>query len=91
MIMSTQDWTPYVLIFLVAALILWRLDRLGKQLEAVRDLLLLELGNEETKSEILQQRAWDKEERKKSARQFWIFWGVVCAAAVIWHAIIHRP
>jgi len=49
--MSGQEWTPYVVIFAMAALVMWRLDRLGKQVEAVRDHLLLELGNEETKSE----------------------------------------
>jgi hypothetical protein len=35
--MSAQDWTTFVVIFGVAALVMWRLDRLGKQIEAVRD------------------------------------------------------
>src|SRR5262245_30515549 len=66
-----------VVVFLVAALLMWRLDRLSKQLEAVRDLLLVELGNEETKNETLQAIEWEKKERRKEQRQFWIFWGVV--------------
>jgi type VI protein secretion system component VasF len=85
--MSGQDWAPYVIIFGVAALVMWRLDRLGKQLEAVRDHLLVELGNEETASETLRSREWEKNERKKERRQFWIFWGVVLLAVVIWYAV----
>ncbi len=54
--MSGQDWAPYVVIFLGVALVIWRLDRLGKQIEAVRDNLLLELGNAETQSEVLRER-----------------------------------
>jgi len=85
--MSGQDWAPYIIIFGVATLVLWRLDRLGKQLEAVRDHLLVELGNEETASETLRSREWEKRERKKERRQFWIFWGVVLLAVVIWYAV----
>jgi hypothetical protein len=88
--MNGQDWMAYIPMYVVAALILWRLDRLGKQLEAVRDLLLLELGNEETKSDVLQQREWEKKERKKEARQFWIFWAIVSLAGIIWYMVTHH-
>jgi hypothetical protein len=83
--MSSYDLTPYVLIGLV--FIVWRLDRLGKQLQAVRDHLLIELGNEETRSETLRDREWEKKERKKEARQFWTFWGAGGLAVIIWYAI----
>jgi hypothetical protein len=63
--MSAQDWTTFVVIFGVAALVMWRLDRLGKQIEAVRDQLLFELGNEDVKSETLRSREWDTNERKR--------------------------
>jgi hypothetical protein len=85
--MTGQD---YLGILLIAALFWWRLDRIGKQLEAVRDHLLLELGNEETKSEVLQDREWEKKERKRDARQFWIFWTIFGVAALIWYGVIHR-
>jgi type VI protein secretion system component VasF len=85
--MSAQDWT---VIFCVAALIMWRLDRLGKQIEAVRDYLLVELGNAETKSEALRSRDWEKAERKKERRQFWMLWGVATLAAAIWYAVTQR-
>jgi hypothetical protein len=84
--MSGQDWPPYVIVLLLAGLIMWRLDRLGKQLEAVRDHLLIELGSEETRSEVLQEREWEKKERRKERRQFWAFWGIVGLAAIIWYA-----
>ena len=88
--MSSQDWTPYVVVMLLAGLIVWRLDRLGKQIEAVRDHLLVELGNEETRTEVLQDREWEKKERRKERRQFWVFWGVVGLAAIVWYAISQR-
>ena len=88
--MSGQEWTAYVVIFAVAALVMWRLDRLGKQVEAVRDHLLLELGNEETKSETSRAREWEKNERTKERRQFWIFWCIVALAALVWYAISQR-
>jgi hypothetical protein len=74
--MSGQDW-PYV-IFGVAALVMWRLDRLGKQIEAARDYLLVELGNEETKSETLRSREWEKAERKKRGGSFGCFGALPC-------------
>ena len=83
--MSGQDWAPYVVIFLGVALVIWRLDRLGKQIEAVRDNLLLELGNAETQSEVLREREWEKKERMKEARQFWIFWAIASLAGILWY------
>jgi len=88
--MSGQDWAPYVAIFLGVALVIWRLDRLGKKIEAVRDNLLLELGNAETQSEVLREREWEKKERMKEACQFWIFWAIVSLAGILWYFVSHR-
>jgi hypothetical protein len=85
--MSSQDWIPIVVL---VGFVMWRLDRLGKQIEAVRDHLLIELGNEETRTEVLQDREWEKKERRKANLQFWTFWGIVGLAAFIWYAVLRQ-
>lgn len=86
--MSEREWV--VVVLLLAGLIMWRLDRLGKQIQAVRDHLLIELGNEETRTEVLKDREWEEKDRKKERRQFLMFWGVVGLAAFIWYAVSQR-
>jgi hypothetical protein len=81
--MSHQDWVIFLLVFYF----IWRLDRLGKQIEAVRDNLLIELGNEETRTEVLQDHEWEKKERSKERRHFWIFSGVIVLAPIVWYAV----
>jgi hypothetical protein len=53
---------------------MWRLDRLGKQLEAVCAVLQVEvaelLGNEDRVNEILKERRQEHAEQKKANRQF---------------------
>jgi hypothetical protein len=93
--MSNQDWTPYVLIFLGVGLVVWRLDRLGKQIEAVRDNLLLELGNAETQSEVLREREWEKKSERKRRDSFgysgrssaWLELFVLRQPSLIWLAL----
>jgi hypothetical protein len=59
-----------IFIFLVAALLIWRIDRLSKQVQAVRDHLLIELGSEETKDETLRAIEWEKKSAGKSGVNF---------------------
>ena len=65
-----------------------RLDRLGKQLEAVSHLVRQEmaelLGNEDRVEELLEEWRQDRVEQKKANRQFLITWGVVGAGALAW-------
>jgi hypothetical protein len=65
-----------------------RLDRLGKQLEAVSYLVRVEMaeliGNEDRANELLEERRQDREEEKKANRQMWITWAVIGAAALAW-------
>jgi len=86
--MSGHDLMPYVLIGLV--FIIWRLDRIGKQLQAVRDHLLIDLGNEEVRAETLRDREWEKKQRRKDSLQSWAFWGIVGLAVIIWYAVIQH-
>jgi hypothetical protein len=66
----------------------WRLDRLGKQLEAVSILLQIEMaevvGNEARANELYEERRQDLAEQKRAKRQFWITWGVIGAGVLAW-------
>jgi hypothetical protein len=83
--MSTVEWG-----FLLAAGIAfwWRLDRLGKQLEAVSRLVIHEmaelLGNEERLQELVEEWRQDQAEAKRATRQFLITWGIIGAAVLGW-------
>ena len=82
--MSQVEW-----IYLHAAFAFWwRLERLGKQLEAVSHLVRQEmaelLGNEDRVEELLEEWRQDRVEQKKANRQFLITWGVVGAGALAW-------
>ena len=65
-----------------------RLDRLGKQLEAVSALVRQEMaelvGNEERANELLEEWRQDRDAGKKATRQVWITWGVIGAGALAW-------
>jgi hypothetical protein len=53
----SQDWTLYVFLFVLAAMIMLRLDRLGKQIEAVHHSILLEVPlDEEARAELTRER-----------------------------------
>jgi hypothetical protein len=67
---------------------MWCLDRLGKQIEAVRDNLLLELGNAETQSEVLRERELKRKERKKEARQSVL--DVLAGGQLSWNHLVFR-
>jgi gas vesicle protein len=65
----------------VASVLMLRLDRLGKQLEAVNATIRADLARtEEERSEILQGWKEAKKQAAKDERQFWLFWFVVIAA-----------
>jgi hypothetical protein len=86
--MSNTEWTY----LLVAGCAWWwlaaRLDRLGKQLEAVSHLVREEMaelvGNKDRAKELLEEWTQDQAEEKKDKRRFWITWGVIGAAALAW-------
>jgi hypothetical protein len=85
----SNDWIYFIFAGLAAWLWLaWRLNRLGKQLEAVSMLVRIEMaevvGNEERANELYEERRQDLAEQKKARLQFWITWGVIAAAALAW-------
>jgi hypothetical protein len=85
---TSKEWTYFIIAGFAAFWLMWRLDRLGKQLEAVCAVLQVEmaelLGNEDRVNEILKERRQEHAERKKANRQFWITWGVIGAGALAW-------
>jgi len=77
----SNEWIVYAVMFLV----LWRLDRLGKQLEAVCANIRAELAPTEDRGrEIITE--WNEIQRQqaKDRWQFFVFWGLVVTAIIAW-------
>ena len=73
-----------------AFMVLARLDRLAKQLEAVNADIKAELPPNELRArEILSEWREARQEAAKEARQFWIFWGIVAVLVVGWTIMRH--
>jgi hypothetical protein len=86
----SNDWSVYIFVFVMAAILMARLDRLGKQLEAVHASIRMDVARtEDERDEIMSEWKQTTKDATKEARQFWIFWGVVGAAALVWAAIKH--
>jgi hypothetical protein len=85
-----DDWPLYILVFGSVGLVMVRLDRLSRQLDAVCASIKEELvPDEERKREILEEWKNDRREAAKEVRQFWIFWGIIGAAVLAWMIVRH--
>jgi hypothetical protein len=85
-----RDWALYVFVFVIAVIVLARLDRLGKQLEAVCALIRADVARtEDGREEIMDNWKQAKKDSAKETRQFWIFWGIVGAAILTWNILAH--
>jgi hypothetical protein len=83
-----NDWPVYIFVLVIAAILLARMDRLGKQLEAVSAMIRADLARtEDDRSEIMSDWKQSQKDQAKDTRMFWIFWGVVCVAGLVWNAI----
>jgi hypothetical protein len=86
--MSKTEWTH----LLVAAAVIWwfaaRLDRLGRQLEAVSHLVRREMaqlmGKQARVKELLEEREQDRAAEKMEKRQTWLGLALFGAAALAW-------
>lgn len=89
-----MSWTLFALVAVPVFIVMMRLDRLGKQVEAVCHLIQLEIAenNPDRKHQLLTDRRQEHEQTKKDARQFWMFWGglvgFVLTGGVFWLAWI---
>jgi hypothetical protein len=82
-----DDWTMYAILF-AAGLFWWRLDRLGRQLEAVCANIKAELSPDpERGREILREWKEGRDEERKTLRHQLIFYGIIFAALITWHFI----
>jgi hypothetical protein len=85
-----NDWSGYIFVFAMAAIVMARLDRLGRQIEAVSADIRADVARtEEEREEILSEWKEAQKGAAEDARQFWIFWGIVGVAALIWAAVKH--
>jgi hypothetical protein len=83
----SNDWTIYVVVGSVVLLML-RLDRLGKQLEAVCANIKSELApSEDRRREILSEWKAEKDEAAKEMRWQWIWGGIIGALLLGWYII----
>ena len=80
--------STFVLMFVGALLVvMYRLHRLGKQLEGVANLVQIEIASlkgEEAVDDVRVLQRGVREEERKDARQFWWAWGIIGAVAVAW-------
>jgi hypothetical protein len=84
----SNDWSVYIFVFALAAIVMARLDRLGNQLEAVCTSIRADVARtDDERDEILSEWKQSKKDAAKESRQFWIVWGVVGAAALVWAAV----
>jgi hypothetical protein len=74
--------------------VLWRVDRVGWQIEAVSADIRAEvaelLANEDRANETLREWKENRQQAAKETRQMLIFWGVVIASCVGWQVIKSR-
>jgi hypothetical protein len=82
--MALPEWAPYLAIYIAVAVVLGRLDRLGRQLEAVSSVIRSDLATTaERKAELLSNWRDGQQEATKEARQSWVFWGVMGGVALL--------
>jgi Sec-independent protein translocase protein TatA len=85
----SADWV-IVVIVAVGAIVMRRLDRIGRQLEAVCVSIRRDVAKTESeRDEIMQEWLENKKQAAKEERQAWIFWGVVWAAYGAWRFLSH--
>jgi hypothetical protein len=86
-----SDWSIYGFVFVMAAILMVRLDRLGKQLEAIGVSIRADFARtEEERSEIINDWKEGKKQATRDAWLFWIFWSVVGAVGLIWTVVAHK-
>jgi hypothetical protein len=78
------------IVILGLVFVTWRLDRLGKQLEAVCTNIKVELTpDDDRKRELIKEWKENTGRQSKDARQSFIFWALVIGGAMAWWFIRH--
>jgi hypothetical protein len=78
------DGGIYIFGFLMTAIVMIRLNRLGKQIEAVDVSIRADIARTDPERDaIINEWKQEKDAAAKAERQFLMFWGIVLAAAAI--------
>jgi hypothetical protein len=87
------DWGIYFFVFVVAVILFGRIERLGKQVDAVGVLIRAEVARTDAeRKQIIADWRLAREEAAKEKRQFWIFWiAVLILGVAIWLLFKHLP
>ena len=81
----SNDWIVYGLGASVF-LLMWRLDRLGRQLEAVCADIKIELApSEDRRDEFMAERKQERDDAAKERRQQWIGAGIIGSLLLGWY------
>jgi hypothetical protein len=88
--MSDEHWAIIIIVWVMTTYILARLDRLGKQVEAVSAMIRSDIARTQEERDVIM-REWKENQQQtaKEVRQFWIFWGIVGAVALGWYVFAH--
>jgi hypothetical protein len=82
--LQMENWTLGIVIGM-AAMLMHRLFRLGKQLDAVNAMIRADVARSaEDRDEILQEWKENKKQAAKDERQLWVFWFVVIVAVALY-------
>lgn len=85
------DWGVYGFVLVMTAIVMLRLERLGKQIEAVSSRIRIDgARTEEERAEIMAEWKENQDTERKERRLFWVFWGIMLAlAAGMWFFFQH--
>jgi hypothetical protein len=88
--MHEGPWFIFLAVVMYAIL-MTRLDRLGKQIEATGALIRHDIApTEERRDDILKEWRQMQQQANEDARRFWIFSACAGAAALILYALMHK-
>jgi hypothetical protein len=88
--MSDDHWIIFIIVGVMGTMIMARLDRLGKQVEAVSAIIRSDLARTEgERDNILREWKENQQQAANDARQFWTFWSIVGATALGWYVFTH--
>ena len=88
--MNEGPWFIFMAVLLYAIL-MTRLDRLGKQIEATGAMIRHDIApTEEGREDILKQWNELQQQASKDARRSWVFSACAGAAGLVWYLFIHR-
>jgi hypothetical protein len=89
--MSGNVWPWLVLVYVWTLMLMGRLDRLGKQMEAVFFRLAMEIARTEDRRDELRDE-WNDiyKQAAKERRQFWWFWGIIGAVTLVAWALLSK-